>query len=105
MRFIRLPFGNTSSPWLLNATLQHHLSKYEKTDVIQSLKSDMFVDNWVSGAQSIDQAYERYCEAVKVLADAQMPLVKWYTNDESLQNIFSDSNSDQEKVISVLGVS
>ena len=79
MRFVRLPFGNTASPWLLNATIKYHLNLYQSNDVIKSLQNDMFVDNWLSGAETIDEAYERYCSAKSILADAQFPLSQWYT--------------------------
>ena len=64
----------------------------------------MFVDNWVSGAETSEQAYERFCEAINVLADAHLPLSKWYTNDPNLQNVFSESDCSVEKVISILGL-
>ena len=105
MRFVTLPFGNTSSPFLLAATLKHHLNQYQNSECVQSLKSDMYVDNWVSGASNISEAYQRYCEATDVMNDAHMPLTKWYTNDQTLQNVFSQSESSEEKVLSVLGLS
>lgn len=91
MRFLRVPFGNTSSPFLLNATIKHHLSKYPLTEVITDLNQDMYVDNWLSGADSADEACKKFCEARTVLSHAGMPLTKWISNDETLVSKFSDS--------------
>ena len=70
MRFLRVPFDNISSPFLP--------SKYLATEVIQDLKQDMYIDNWVSGADSVDEAYTKFCEAHTVLSHTGMSLTKWF---------------------------
>ena len=32
-KFVRVVFGLTSSPFLLNATIKHHLNKYIESDI------------------------------------------------------------------------
>ena len=41
MRFRRVPFGNCASPFLLNATIQHHLAKFPNSRVIEELKDNL----------------------------------------------------------------
>lgn len=47
MRFDRVPFGNKSSPILLNATI-NHLPFYPTTKVFDELKENLYVDDWLS---------------------------------------------------------
>ena len=57
-RFCRVVFGLNSSPFLLNATLRHHISKYNELDpefVLKVLES-FYVDDLVSGEKSEEQA-------------------------------------------------
>ena len=46
MRFARVPFGNCSSPFLLNATVQFHLSGFPESRVVEELKENMYVDDF-----------------------------------------------------------
>ena len=69
-------FGNTSSPFLLNATAKYHLNKYPECEVVQDLQRDMYVDNWFSGADSIEEVASKYHTAYNSMAEANMPLEK-----------------------------
>lgn len=106
MRFLRVPFGNTSSPFLLNATIKNHLSKYSLTEVINDLDHDMYVDNWLSGADSTDEAYRKFAEACTVLSHAGMSLTKWVSNDAALVAKFNDGFGTKDGVgySSILGL-
>lgn len=53
MLFCRVPFGYTASPYLLNATIKFHLSKYPQDEVVQELQTNMYVDNWLNGGDSV----------------------------------------------------
>ncbi|XP_063601659.1 uncharacterized protein LOC134777731 [Penaeus indicus] len=68
MRFVRVPFGNTSSPFLLNATIKHHLQSFPNTEVIEELKENLYVDDWLSGADSAEEASVKFKEAQRILA-------------------------------------
>ena len=49
-RFCRVVFGVNSSPFLLNATLQHHISQYSSDpEFVENLLNSFYVDDLVSG--------------------------------------------------------
>ena len=54
-KFLRVVFGLTSSPFLLNATIKHHLNRYVQNEhvVIERLKNDLYVDDLVSGSDLV----------------------------------------------------
>lgn len=86
MRFVRVPFGNTSSPFLLNATIQHHLNLYPDSVTVKELKENLYVDDWLSGAYTVEEASLMLNEAQNILSDAGMTLSKWHTNNDLLIN-------------------
>ena len=106
MRFARVPFGVTSSPFLLTATIHHHLSKYPNTEIITELTQDMYTDNWLSGANSSEEASAKYMEARQILSEANMPLTKLLSNSQSMITQFSSDLYPQqgEKPNTVLGL-
>ena len=50
LKFTRVVFGLTSSPFLLNATLDHHVTKYQEEDpeYVNKFKKSIYVDDLVS---------------------------------------------------------
>ena len=106
MRFRRVPYGNTASPFLLNATIRYHLEQCTMTEVTQELKENMYVDNWLSGADSFDEAYAKFSEASKVLSLAGMHLTKWVSNSKLVTSRFKDRVDivKEDEATSVLGL-
>ena len=106
MRFLRVPFGNTASPFLLNATIKYHLQKYPHTEVVNELEEDMYVDNWLSGADSVNEACAKFNESREVFAHAGMPLSKWCSNNKLATAKFCDKidRINEDEATSVLGL-
>ncbi|XP_066975339.1 uncharacterized protein [Macrobrachium rosenbergii] len=85
-RFVGVPFGNSSSPFLLNAAIEHHLDSYNNSVTVQELKENLYVDDWLSGVDTVEEASRMFSEAQSILLDAGMTLSKWHTNNDSLIN-------------------
>ena len=69
LRFARVVFGVSSSPFLLNATIRHHLEKHAmiQPDLVSKLLRSTYVDDIVTGAESEEAAYELYKEYKELL--------------------------------------
>ena len=99
-RFLRVVFGVTSSPFLLNGTIRHYLSKYLSCDqqFIEKLLEDLYVDDVTSGTKTIEQGKEFYKKAKLILSEAGFDLRKWATNDSKLQNFFDSQENSKAKI-------
>ena len=84
LRFTRVVFGITSSPFLLNATL---LEKYKRSHphLIEQLCRSLYVDDLACGASDEEQAYLVFATAREILKDAGFNLRKFYSNSDALQ--------------------
>ena len=91
-RFARVVFGVSSSPFLLNATLQCHLNQYttSHTELVRRLTQSMYVDDIVSGAQNEQQAYELYLDSKEVFRRGGFNLRKFVTNSAPLQQMINE---------------
>ena len=105
MKFLRVPFGNKASPFLLNATIKYHLSKFSDSRVIEELKENLYVDDWLSGADTIEEGCKLYQEARAILLEANMALAKSTSNDlEVSDKLFKEDgvkflDSDSVKIL------
>ena len=89
-RFTCVVFGVTSSPFLLNATIQYHLKKYEASykDLVDNLLKSICVDDIVSGAQDDKEALLMYKQSKSLFKAGGFNLQKFVTNDKHIQEIF-----------------
>ena len=88
MKILRVPFGNKSSPFLLNATIRHHLSKYPEGRVVEELKENLYVDDWLTGANSEEECCELFQGANEMMLEANMPLAKCASNNDVVSDMF-----------------
>jgi hypothetical protein len=88
LRFTRVPFGNCCSPFLLNATVAYHLSLCEDSPVVRELAENMYVDDFISGADTEEAACELFEKAHSVMAQAGMVLTKLSTNSTKVSMNF-----------------
>ena len=58
-RFCRVVFGLNASPFLLNATLRHHISKYKDVDpeFVRKMIESVYVDDLVTGEKDAGDAF------------------------------------------------
>ena len=87
VRFTRVMFGVTSSPFLLNATIQHHLQLYcsSSPGLVKTLNQSLYVDDLIAGADTENEAYSLYRDSKDVLKQGSLNLRKFVANVSQLQ--------------------
>ncbi|XP_065054036.1 uncharacterized protein LOC135682880 [Rhopilema esculentum] len=87
LRFTRLVFGLTSSPFVLNATLRKHIMTEGKNDplfVYNTLRS-LYVDDYQSSFSTNNEAFETYRKLKDSLHKVGFNMRKWVTNNKELK--------------------
>lgn len=81
-RHCRVVFGVTSSPFLLAASINHLLSNVSDDffHVAQRLKHSFYVDNCVTGVQSISEVSNFVGSATEIMARGRLNLRGWESN-------------------------
>ena len=99
--FTHLVFELTCSPFLLNATVRHHLTKYidleEIRHVIERLILNLYVDDSSTSFDELSDAIE-FCRVAKsTLGDPNFDLRKWISNNfEFIKYAQSKNNDDMD---------
>ncbi|GFT78363.1 integrase catalytic domain-containing protein [Trichonephila clavipes] len=85
-RFNRVIFGVNSSPFLLAATIKYHIEKYNEIHpiTVQHLDSFMYVDDWIMGQDTREEALFMSRHAKNIMKEAGMEMRKWISNDTVL---------------------
>ena len=86
LRFTRLVFGLRPSPAVLGAVITHHFDKYreQQPELIQKIKGSLYVDDLVTGADNVQDAFRFYVDSKSLMSCAGMNLHKWNSNSMEL---------------------
>ena len=95
-RFCRVVFGLNASPFLLNATLRHHITKFvdDDPDFVSKLLESFYVDDFVGGGASSEEVTELYSKTSRRMLDGGFKLRKWMTNNASVRSKIESDSSD-----------
>ena len=95
LRFTRVVFGVSSSPFLLNATIKHHIEQYKEADpeFVEKFLRSIYVDDLSSGASEVDAAYELYLKSKLRLAEGGFNLRKFVSNDSNCPELTETESS------------
>ena len=85
LKFSRVVFGVSLSPFLLNATLQHHVNKYDPLWWGSYSSLPMLMTYVVGGADTEEQAHQFYKGSKQLLAAGSFNLRKFVSNLPSPQ--------------------
>ena len=103
--YARVVFG-LNSPFLLNATLKHHISKYQDVDpeFMTKMLNSLYVDDLNSGENCVCDAFSFYQKAKSITSDGGFNLRKWMSNSNELMdqiNKSEDTASACESLVKV----
>ena len=102
-RFCRIPFGVISSPFLLGATITYHLQR-SSNPIAKDLLRDIYVDNLITGVDTVDKGKLLYTEAKGLFESASMNLREWASNSKEFIDFVPESDRITRRNQKVLGV-
>ena len=90
-RFARVLFGLTPLPYLLEAVLESHFDAWAEKypDKVARLRRSMYVDDLLTGEQTVQQVQTKKERAQEILHDATFELRKWNSNIPKLEEAAS----------------
>ena len=105
LRFTRVVFGVTSSPFHLLATFRVHFDKYRERypEIVNEIERALYVDDLNSGADEVEDGYEFFVAAKGIFQDGGFNLRKFATNSDELLKIVS-RHYEGENVVSCTAV-
>ena len=99
-----MPFGATSSPFMLNAVLQYHLRQYNIA-VSHDMLSNLYMDNIISGCDTEPAVVNYYREARAIMCNARLNLCIWSSNNTELTTAgIKDNTVEKATSVNVLGL-
>ena len=101
--FCRVPFEVISSPFLLGATISYHLRSSDNL-LVKHIHRDIYVDNLITGVDTIDKGKSLYTAAKDLFECASMNLREWASNLKKFTEFIPESDRATRLKQKVLGV-
>ena len=95
MRFKRVVFGVSLSPFLLNTTIKHHMEQYRSVDSghVEKFPHSIYVDDDTFGGKGVDETYNLYLFLKIRLAEGGFNLQRFVTNSPELRRRITEHES------------
>ena len=102
-RFTRVIFGATSSPFLLAATLRHHIELYRKKhpDKIDLIKNSFYVDDFLCSFDQENECLEIFEILESMFHDMKASLGKWKSNSNYMKMKHDIKTTAEEKFLGI----
>ncbi|XP_045023195.1 uncharacterized protein LOC123467282 [Daphnia magna] len=96
----RVPFGLSSSPFLLRVTINKHLlsvkSRFSTT--VEQIEEQLYVDDYLGGADNVPTAITTVEETVTLFSEAQLNMRSWATNNKQLHDFLTEKEMSNQIV-------
>ena len=94
-----VPFGSSSSLFMIGVVLNLHLSKFD-TPVALDMRENIYVDNVLSGCNTEDELLAYYTQPREIMSQAKFNLRSWSTNSRRLTEVtMKDKTSDSSTTV------
>ena len=107
-RFARVPFGIICSPFLLGATIKHHLEETQKSSQAdrsnRNIMQDIYVDNLITGADNEEEAIRLYTDTKTKFKDISMNIRCWKSNSMIMNSSIPKDDQLEKTTVKVLGL-
>ena len=89
LRFCKVLFAVTSSPFLLFATIIHHMNRYSTVDkeFVDRVLSSLHVDDLSTEANNVREAFDYFCKCKDRLEVGSFSLRKYRSNSAELEQM------------------
>ncbi|XP_055936622.1 uncharacterized protein LOC129966232 [Argiope bruennichi] len=100
LRHCRVVFGASPSPFLLEATIAHHLENVSdgRKETARQLQKSFYVDNCIPSLETREEAAKFISEAKELMSTAKFDLRGWVTSAEIVEET-------KKRYIPILGLS
>ena len=105
LRFARLPFGLTCSPYILAAVLEKHLnSSTVDKQLVHQILAAFYVDDNIWSVKTHEELLQRSDITLKEFLKAGMKLRQWNSNSDEAREIFRKQGDDTPDKEMILGL-